>query len=187
MRISSEGMEIVLRVLEESDLPDVAEAANDRSIHEGAPLIPYPYTYMNAAELLDGSRKGILSGSAYHMCVRTRDGSFAGMCALYEIDRPNRKAQVGYWIRSSMRGRGYGRAAVSLISSFGFSELGLDRIYARVLLRNGRSSHLLEALGFRIEGDLRASTAVDGELLDSRIYGISARDFNAIEFTIDQQ
>ena len=116
MQISSEGMGIVLRILEEDDLPDVTEAANDRSIHEGAPLVPYPYTYMNAAELLAGARKGLLEGSAYHMCIRTIDGGFVGMCALYEVDRGSRNAQVGYWIRSSMRGRGYGRGAVDKLA-----------------------------------------------------------------------
>ena len=185
MQISSEGMGIVLRILEEDDLPDVTEGANDRSIHEGAPLVPYPYTYMNAAELLAGARKGLLEGSAYHMCIRTIDGGFVGMCALYEVDRGSRNAQVGYWIRSSMRGRGYGRGAVALISSFGFSVLGLERICAKVLRRNRSSIRLLEAVGFRIEGDLRADTPVDGKLLDSRIYGLSAKGFNAVRFRID--
>lgn len=187
MRISSEGMGIMLRILGEDDLPDVAEAANDRSIHEGAPLVPYPYTYLNAAELLEGARKGLLDGSAYHMCVRTIGGGFVGMCALYEIKRDDRNAQIGYWIRSSMRGRGYGRSAVALVSSFGFTELGLDRIYAKVLRRNYRSIRLLEKIGFRIEGELRASTPVDGELLDSRIYGLSAKGFDAVRFRMDER
>jgi [ribosomal protein S5]-alanine N-acetyltransferase len=54
--------------------------------------------------------------------------------------------------------------------------LGLHRVEADIDPRNRASLRLVEALGFRHEGTLRARYHVGGEIQDSAIYGLLADD-----------
>ncbi|MFQ9509936.1 MAG: GNAT family N-acetyltransferase [Lachnospiraceae bacterium] len=47
------------------------------------------------------------------------------------------------------KGKGYGTLVEKNILDYGFNELGLTVIYADTLLRNVRSQHVLEKIGFR--------------------------------------
>ena len=47
------------------------------------------------------------------------------------------------------KGMGYGTAVIKKMIEYGIIELGLTKIYADVVLRNTRSQHVLEKLGFK--------------------------------------
>jgi len=58
-----------------------------------------------------------------------------------------------------------------------FDALDYLRIEADVDPRNTASCRLLETLGFRQEGLMRERWHVQGEIQDSAIYGLLAREF----------
>jgi ribosomal-protein-alanine N-acetyltransferase len=61
-----------------------------------------------------------------------------------------------------------------------FGPLGLRRVEADVDPRNAASCRLLERLGFRREGLLRERWRVNGETCDSALFGLLAREFDAL-------
>jgi len=59
----------------------------------------------------------------------------------------------------------------------GVGELGLRRVEADIDPRNARSAKILERLGFIREGYLRERWVVGGEISDTALYGLLAREF----------
>ena len=99
------------------------------------------------------------------------DGPAIGECDLSEIDRHNRRAEVGFLFTKAYWGQGYAREAMERVIAYGFGELGLERLWARFHDGNTASQRLLERLGFTYEGRLRAHVVRDGARRDCLVYG----------------
>lgn len=109
--------------------------------------------------------------------ARREDGRVIGTCTLFQLDRSNRRAEVGFALARPEWGKGLMREGLTTLLDFAFHELGLRRIEADVDPRNQRSVRLLESLGFKAEGLLRERWNVGGELQDATIYGLLAREY----------
>ena len=88
----------------------------------------------------------------------------------------HRRCEIGYALGAAHWGRGLAQEALALALEQAFGVLGLNRIEADIDPRNLASVRLVEALGFRREGELRARYHVGGEIQDSLIYGLLASD-----------
>ena len=90
------------------------------------------------------------------------------------IDWAEATAEVGYWLDPAFRGRGYATTAVSMICDR-LVELGMRRLFARVMVGNPSSGRVLERLGFEHEGTLRGVAAhgcgVDSDRIDIEYWG----------------
>lgn len=103
-----------------------------------------------------------------------------GAITLHSINASQGRAEIGYALRSSHWGRGYASQAMQLVLDHAFATLALRRIEADTDPRNTGSCKLLERLGFVREGLLRDRWQVGGEISDSAIYGLLARDWRAV-------
>lgn len=100
-----------------------------------------------------------------------KDGVFVGGTGLHRIDWALPKFEIGYWVRTSLTGRGYMTEAVNAIAAVAFGPLRARRVEIRVDERNVRSWRVAERCGFQLEGVLRHDTiANDGTLRNMRIY-----------------
>lgn len=103
------------------------------------------------------------------------DGAFVGTCVLHEMDRFNRRSQVGIWIGDpGMRGRGYGREALSLLIDVAFRYHNLRRLWLTVLADNESAIRCYQACGFVEEGRMREHDWVDGKYEDLVVMGLVA-------------
>jgi [ribosomal protein S5]-alanine N-acetyltransferase len=120
---------------------------------------------------------------AKYLCLGiflSSDDALLGECWLFNFKDQCRRAEVGYSLGLNAWGRGYMHEALVALLSFGFGQLKLNRIEADIDPRNPRNSasaKSLERLGFKHEGHLRERWIVDGEVSDSGIYGLLARDW----------
>lgn len=95
---------------------------------------------------------------AYHirMADKTRlyfsilhQGEVIGDIYLKHIDNEKKTAEFGIaLINDSVKGKGFGTEAVALLVKYTQAILGLESISANTVLRNSRSQHVLEKLGF---------------------------------------
>jgi RimJ/RimL family protein N-acetyltransferase len=77
------------------------------------------------------------------------------------------------------RGRGYGSEAVALVTDWLFEAAAAERVQATTAAGNGAMRAVLEHLGFRLEGILRAygpSDAGDGVRGDGALYAVVRAD-----------
>ena len=100
----------------------------------------------------------------------------AGAAGLNRYDEMWASANLGYWIRSDLAGRGIATEAARAVVGFGFGQVGLNRMELVAAVDNAASQRVAEKLGFRYEGTKREGTIVDGRGIDVRMYGLLAAD-----------
>ena len=76
-----------------------------------------------------------------------------------QMDREAGTCVLGIALQNdSVKGKGYGTEAERQALCYAFDELGMQTVYADAVLKNVRSQHVLEKVGFRLireEGDFR--------------------------------
>ncbi len=107
------------------------------------------------------------------------DDAVVGTTTLFRFDRPHRRAEIGFALRSDHWRLGLAREAVARLLEYAFGELDLHRVEADVDPRNAASLALCEKLGFRREGLLRQRYFVSGEIQDSVLLGLLRPDWAA--------
>lgn len=79
-----------------------------------------------------------------------------GIVGLTKISKMNRNAEAFIMIgEDDARGKGYGILAMKQMIRFGFSKLGLHRIFLHTYADNKAAIGCYKAAGFKIEGTLR--------------------------------
>lgn len=73
-----------------------------------------------------------------------------GEVVLKEIDRDAKTCAMGIHLQNdSVKGKGYGTRAERLALDYAFEELGMESVFADCVLKNHRSRHVLEKVGFQ--------------------------------------
>ena len=128
-------------------------------------------------------------GRAAPFAVRSMaKGDVVGCTRLKELDRTHRKAILGSWYAPEAWRTGVNRESKLLLLRYAFEELGCVRVELHTDARNARSRTSLERLGVTFEGVLRAHQITrDGELRDSAIYSVVAREWEAVREKIRQR
>jgi len=133
-----------------------------------------------AVEYIERDVRAMAAGEhAQFAIVRREDGVVVGTCTLFHLDEPCRRAEVGYVLLPPQWGQGYANEAVTALLDWGFEHLALNRVEADIDPRNAASARALERLGFTREGHLRERWIVGGEVCDSLLYGLLAREWKA--------
>jgi ribosomal-protein-alanine N-acetyltransferase len=87
--------------------------------------------------------------------VTDQSGTAVGYVALRSLFLPAAQAEVAYWLLPDARGAGLAADAARAVTEWGFTALGLHRIFLTHSVRNEPSCRVAVALGFRQEGTLR--------------------------------
>lgn len=106
------------------------------------------------------------------------DGRFVGQVTMGNIQHGVvSDCWVGYWVHSSVTGRGVATAALALALDHAFLRVGVHRVTATYLPENLASGKVLERCGFRTEGFLRRNIHINGEWRDHHLVAITDDDF----------
>jgi [ribosomal protein S5]-alanine N-acetyltransferase len=155
----------------------LALQANNRTVWLNLrDALPHPYTLDDARRWIDSLKEQ--NPVAYFAIVV--DGLAVGAIGLTTgSDILRRSAEIGYWLGEDYWGRGIATDAVHRVSEYGFTELGLLRIFATPISWNAASFRVLERAGFQREGLLRSACVKDGNVVAmvmySKVIGASDR------------
>jgi len=100
-----------------------------------------------------------------------------GVIDLHSWDHPLEKAEIGYWLGETFRGKGLAINACKQLISFAFSTLKLNKVEIRFALPNEQSAQIPIKLGFTKEGILRHSAKLHGQYVDTVVMGILKQDW----------
>ena len=156
-----------LRPFKMSDAKEVAEQANDKEVARNVGSLPYPYKLKDAQGWLKMITKEKYKQypSQFDFAIVV-EGKVAGSISLNSI-KYDHKAELGYWLGRDFRGKGIGSRAIKEVCDFGFSQLGLRRIAARVYSYNTASRRVLEKNHFQVEGLMRKEDKQWGKYIDA--------------------
>ena len=103
------------------------------------------------------------SGVYFYICEAGNAERIIGMISLTNIVMgPFRSAFLSYKLDKDLLNRGYMTEAVSLVTEYAFTRLGLHRIEANVMPRNLPSLRVLEKCGYQQEGIARKYLKING-------------------------
>lgn len=115
------------------------------------------YTYNN--------RKGITAGIFWRE-------QLVGVIAFNQLDFTHHIGTIGYWLGASFQGKGIMTRAVEAMVTYGFGDLGLNRIEIRVATGNLASLAIPERLDFSKEGILRQTERLYDRYVDHVVYSM---------------
>ena len=172
---------MIIRPCQPRDAGLVYEAVRE-SMKELSPWMPWchrAYAIEDSRTWL-GSRPDLwLKGMEYDFLIADRSGGRPlGICGLNNIDRENRRANLGYWVRTSRVRQGVATACVPLVARFGFEELQLNRIEIIVATGNIPSQGLARKIGATREGRLRKRLMVRDHVFDAIMFSLIPEDLD---------
>lgn len=171
---------LVLRPFDLSDAPSVERLAGAKEVADATLTIPHPYPAGGAAEWIATHKDAWTQRETLTLaiCPRTAPDTLLGAISL-KISEPQRHAEVGYWIGVSSWGHGYATEAAHAIITYGFTDIGLHRVFGRHFTRNPASGRVLQKLGMQHEGVHRDACFRWGKFESVVVYGILAMEWNA--------
>lgn len=99
-------------------------------------------------------------------------GHIVGAVSFSVAKGDDRSGSLGYSLDSDYQGRGLMTEAVHAVLTYGFTTLGIHRIWATADVENTASWRLMERVGMQREGLLRHDKNVRGRWRDSYIYAV---------------
>jgi len=162
---------LTLRLPEAADAPAVAEAARTSF----AQLVPWmPWASPDYGP--DDAMFWINNKSEAGFIMIGSDNSVVGTCGLNGFDEPNKRANLGYWVRTSHVGLGLATAATRLIARHGLIDLGLQRLEVVMSVKNEASRRVAERAGAAYEGVLYNRLWIHDASHDAHSFSITSVD-----------
>lgn len=109
--------------------------------------------------------------------VDRQSGKMIGTCGFTSFDLQNNSAEVGYVLHPDFWGRGFAKEALLRLMAFGFAELRLHRMTARIMTQNEASKRVAEKCGMRREATLVEAMLIKGNFETIDEYAILAKEF----------
>ena len=168
-----------LRPLRESDAQGIFAIRSNPTVmrYHSSP----PWTSIDqAVVLIADALIAMQSGEHMRLGLELADKeTLIGVCGLFHFEQQCRRAEMGYELHLDAWGKGYMNEALQAVLTYGFSNLGLNRVEADIHPDNVGSAKVVERLGFKKEGHLRERWIVGDEVSDSTIYGLLLSDWRS--------
>jgi len=173
------GVKINIRPLRLADAKSIYKNVNDPLVTKWTLHLSYPYPKDGAAKFIRKSYQDATRGRTYLFGICEKDSDdLIGLVSLMNIDPSTKSGEVGYWLGRKYWGKGYTSEACKLIINFGFKNLKLHRIYAKLFSPNIASKRVLEKAGMKPEGVLRDARHRYGKYHDELRYGILCSEYD---------
>ena len=156
------------------DAGDLFAAAKE-SVHDVQPWLPWchpDFAIEEARSWIDGRVSAFGKGEENQFAIVGASGRYAGGCGLNLIVQSQRRANLGYWVRSSEMGKGVAVVAVRLLAAWAFQNTALERLEIVVAVGNVRSQRVAEKAGAVREGILRRRLLIHDTFHDAIMYSI---------------
>lgn len=162
-------MECIIRPWKLSDLESLVKYANNPAVAKNmTDGFPHPYTKESGEKFLAMAMNA--PERIFAIVVNNEAVGGIGVHPMSDIMRKN--AELGYWLAEPFWGQGIVVNAIKQIVPIAFTNLDIDRIFARPFGTNKASHRVLEKAGFKFETRFEKTIIKNGELVDELYYAI---------------
>ncbi|WP_298311125.1 GNAT family N-acetyltransferase [uncultured Aquimarina sp.] len=164
-----ESERVILRQFTESDLENVFRGLSHPDI------IKY---YGISFDTLEATKEQMVwfsdlekneTGIWWAVCSKG-DGEFLGAGGLNDLNKENKKAEIGFWLLPENWGKGLMTETIPLILQHAFETIGLNRIEGFVETENLNCKKALAKLQFNLEGTMQDCEIKNGAFISIDIY-----------------
>lgn len=169
------GKKVILRAIEEEDLPILHEWANDPETQSTIGHIHFPSSMAFHKKWFESIQGDNLN---QRFVIEAGEGPI-GLSSLMKIDWRNNRAWHGVMLGcKDTRGKGYGYDAVMATMRYAFDELHLERLDTQMIEYNTVSiKFYCDKLGWKQEGVRRRWYYTKGRYWDRIMAGITRQDY----------
>ncbi len=175
---ASKPRRVLLRPVREEDLPRLAEQAGDlrdRTEFEGSMLRSPQFFKKRFAE------DGFSSNEAERLVIcEAESGEPIGSASHFLAHRYSSARELGWKIDDpARRGQGWGTAAARALVDHVFHNFEVHRVCAALAPGNLASRRVAEKAGLQFEGRLRGVIFINGQFIDSEVFGLLRPEWQA--------
>jgi RimJ/RimL family protein N-acetyltransferase len=171
--INLETERFFLRPISEDDADEIYQHVKEYDIARWLISLPHPYPKDGAIKYIKQATELMKKGLSYELPIRLKStNELVGVMAVLKVDRKNRNAELGYWIAMDHWNRGFATEAGLRVLDFVFNVLNLERIYAKCIPDNKKSSRVMEKLGMKYEGTFRHEVLKENRFLDMKYFAV---------------
>lgn len=108
-------------------------------------------------------------------CYIKKEDTLVGTIGYHIIEKEHYRAEIGYMLHPKLWSKGLMSEAISVVLDFGFNQMGLHSIEARINPANKQSAKILTKHSFIKEGYFKENYFYNGTFWDSEIYSLLKR------------
>ncbi|MBF6170542.1 GNAT family N-acetyltransferase [Nocardia blacklockiae] len=163
---------VALRPWRAADVPWRFDAFSDPQCLRFSWPLTEPCTLEHVRGRFAGAEPARQAGTDLSLAIASAADTahLLGSVSLYDVDRDQARAAIGYWLAADARGRGAATRAVWLLTRWAFDDLGLARVELTCAPENTASRRVAERCGFVQEGILRSHMVFQGTRRDTVLY-----------------
>jgi len=147
---------IAMRALEPTDLETLYLWENDTTLWAVSDTIA-PYSREALWHYLENYTGDLYAQRQLRLMITlAEDGTPVGTIDFLNFDPLNNRSELGLFITREHRGKGLGRQALELLTSYACKHIGLRQLYVYIALDNEVCLKLFESYGYRRVGILQS-------------------------------
>lgn len=166
------GERVTLREFRQEDISGLRSwVTDDRTTRCLGGFYMKPQTWEQTERYLSSLLEGDAGGVNWVIADK-ESLRYLGQCSLMMVDNTARHAELAIVLCPTAQGQGLGQEAISLLLSYAFDQMNLNRVHLKVRADNPAAIRCYEKCGFRREGVLRAHAYADGKYQDVVCMGV---------------
>jgi RimJ/RimL family protein N-acetyltransferase len=169
---------VLLRAWTEADLPAKLTAFADPLVDRFSNARTGKVTEADIRASFKENEEERLRGEAisFAIAAQAEPSSALGGASVYDVNRGEGRAAVGYWLTPAARGGGLATRATRLLAEWAFSDLGVSRLELTCAPDNMASQRVAVRCGFVREGVLRSHVPFKGGRRDTVVFSLLPSD-----------
>ncbi len=163
--------ELVLRKINLNDAESIFQLIDDNREHLSPwlPFVELTFSPSNTRIFIEQLDKAYSREIVFCMVV---NGITTGLIGYKDIDKANKKLEIGYWIVREYEGRGIVSKSCREMINRAFGKMAMNRVQIKCGVGNHRSSNIPKKLGFAFEGIERAGEKHNSRFIDLEVYSV---------------
>jgi len=168
---------LYLKVITYNDADEVFGLIDANREHLGVwlPFVRLTKSVKNTLSFIDQLKKSYSREMVFTICYH---GKIVGLIGFKDIDRANRKLEIGYWITTENEGLGIVTRCCKASVDLAFKRMRINRVQIKCGVGNQRSIKIPKRLGFRYEGTEREGEMHSKNFIDLEVYSMLKMDWS---------
>lgn len=170
------GSGFSLRQWEENDASTLVKISHDKDIRQFTSVPVFEADKQAKQWIAERIHETTIGLSLYLGIVPDDQTMPVGSVNVLKVDELNQKAELGYWLQKSARGKGWASEALRELATWCVRSAGLIRVELFISCDNNASQRVAERAGFTFEGLLRSYRLYESRRLDLMVFSLIDSD-----------
>jgi ribosomal-protein-alanine N-acetyltransferase len=156
-----------------SDAPDLFELRSNIEVMQYVNR-PLAKTIEDAEELIKKITDIINTNEGINWCITLKENpqKVMGNIGIWQLKKENYRGEIGYMLHPNFWRKGIMQEAIEAVINYGFNQMQLHSLEAKINPLNTASANILEKNNFVKEAHFKEDLFWEGKFLDTAVYSL---------------